>query len=401
MDTQTQREVKNAFVFGDKKNSENLFIERYYQLLKEGGRLGVVLPESVFDTTENKYIRLFLFKYFNVKAIVSLPQITFEPFTSTKTSLLFAQKKTKKQVEQWNELWDKYGKEWAKLKTRVVRYHDFFVNKAKLSKKFAWVKELTTDLNKLLEKEDKEAVEVINKEDLKHIKENIKRFLKDYITPEDKGLNPKELLAKYSEEISSLSKFEKETNVFGFYNAWWVFGEVAKEMDYDIFMAEAENVGYKRTKRGENPMPNDLYDIEYAPNSINTKKNIEGYDHGIKILKEQLAELKTELEAVNKKIDGKETEALKKKAEKLNADIETQTAKIEWVEAEKKQVAEIFKKYYESDKLKAEFSERTDTVLISHFKNGVLSRYKSDDIVLRTTVFLTILDNIRKDVVWE
>lgn len=95
LDTQTQRDIKNVFVFGDKKNSENLFIERYYQLLKEGGRLGVVLPESVFDTTENKYIRLFLFKYFNIKAIVSLPQLTFEPYTSTKTSLLFAQKKTK------------------------------------------------------------------------------------------------------------------------------------------------------------------------------------------------------------------------------------------------------------------------------------------------------------------
>ena len=83
LDTQTQREVKNAFVFGDKKNSENLFIERYYQLLKEGGRLAVVLPESVFDTTENKYIRLFIFKYFNVKAIKAIPaaniNITFKP----------------------------------------------------------------------------------------------------------------------------------------------------------------------------------------------------------------------------------------------------------------------------------------------------------------------------------
>lgn len=401
LDTQTQREVKNAFVFGDKKNSENLFIERYYQLLKEGGRLGVVLPESVFDTTENKYIRLFLFKYFNVKAIVSLPQLTFEPFTSTKTSLLFAQKKTKNQVEQWNKLWDKYGKEWAKLKTRVVRYYDYFVNEAKLSKKFAWVKELTTDLNKLLEKEDKEAVEVINKENLKHIKENIKRFLKDYITPEDETLNPKELLTKYSEEIDSLSKFEKETNVFGFYNAWWVFGEAAKEMDYDIFMAEAENVGYKRNKRGENPMPNDLYDIEYAPNTLNTIEIINTYEKDIKILKEQWAELKTESEATNKKIADKETEALKKKAEKLNTDIETQTVKIEQAETEKAQIIEIFKKYYEGDKLKAEFAERTDAELISHFKNGVLSRYKSDDIVLRTTDLLTILDNIRKDVVWE
>lgn len=45
LDTQTQREVKNAFLFGDKKNSENLFIERYYQLLKEGGHLGVYCPK--------------------------------------------------------------------------------------------------------------------------------------------------------------------------------------------------------------------------------------------------------------------------------------------------------------------------------------------------------------------
>jgi len=384
LDTQTQREVKNAFVFGDKKNSENLFIERYYQLLKEGGRLGVVLPESVFDTTENKYIRLFLFKYFNVKAIVSLPQVTFEPYTSTKTSLLFAQKKTKKQVEQWNELWDKYGKEWSLLNTRVADYVKYFVKEEKLNKKWA-----------------KDVVEDIEKNNTKRISDNIKRFLKDYITPEDEALNPKELLIKYSEEIDILSKFEKETNVFGFYNAWWVFGEVAKELDYDIFMAEAENVGYKRTKRGENPMPNDLYDIEYAPNTIDTKHIIEAYDRDIKIFKEQLAEFKTELEAVNKKNEDKETDALKKKAEKLNADIEALKTKIKNTETDKAQVVEIFKKYYLNDKLKEEYSERTNTELISHFKNGVLSRYKSDDIVLRTKELLTILDHIRKDVVWE
>lgn len=318
LDTQTQREVKNAFVFGDKKNSENLFIERYYQLLKEGGRLGVVLPESVFDTTENKYIRLFLFKFFNVKAIVSLPQITFEPFTSTKTSLLFAQKKTKKQVEQWNEVWDKYGKEWSLLKTRVTDYIKYFINEEKLNKKWA-----------------KDVVEDIENNNTENIKANIERFLKDYLTPEDVELTPKELLTKYSEEIDSISKFEKETNVFGFYNAWWVFGEVAEELDYDIFMAEADNVGYKRTKRGENPMPNDLYDLEFAPSQIDTKAIIASYDKDIQILNDLLSETKKELVAVEKKIADKETEALKKKVEKLNNEIENQTQKAEFVEDEK------------------------------------------------------------------
>jgi type I restriction enzyme M protein len=101
LDNEIKKKIKKSFIYGDKKNSENLFIERYYQLLKENGRLGVILPESVFDTTENKYIRLFIYKYFNIKAVVSLPQLAFAPYTTTKTSILFAQKKTKEEVDKW------------------------------------------------------------------------------------------------------------------------------------------------------------------------------------------------------------------------------------------------------------------------------------------------------------
>ena len=384
LDTQTQREVKNAFVFGDKKNSENLFIERYYQLLKEGGRLAVVLPESVFDTTENKYIRLFIFKYFNVKAVVSLPQITFEPFTSTKTSLLFAQKKTKKQVEEWNEIWDKYGKEWSLLKTRVTDYVKHFVNEEKLNKKWA-----------------KDVVEDIEKKNDKNILVNTNRFLKDYLTADDATLAPKELLTKYVEEIDSISKFDKDTQIFGYYNAWWVFGEVAKELDYDIFMAEAENVGYKRTKRGENPMPNDLYDIEYAPTNLDTKSIIEGYEKEIKRITELQAETQTELTTAETKFAEKENDTLKKKIEKLTAEVQNWQTKIDSQEAEKTLVESIFETYYKTDTLKDEYTERTNKELINHFKNGVLQRYKCDDIVLRKTELLTILDNIRKEVIWE
>lgn len=384
LDTQTQREVKNVFIFGDKKNSENLFIERYYQLLKEGGRLAVVLPESVFDTTENKYIRLFIFKYFNVKAVVSLPQITFEPYTSTKTSLLFAQKKTKKQIEDWNLIWDKYGKEWSFLKTRINDYVQYFVNEEKLNKK--WAKDVVEDIE--------------NKND-KNILANTYRFLKDYFTAEDNNLTPKELLIKYAEEIDSVSKYDKDTQLFGFYNAWWVFGEVAKELDYNIFMAEAENVGYKRTKRGENPMPNDLYDIEYAPNNIDTKAIIESYEKEIKHLTELKNDALTELTTTETKFAEKENDTLKKKIEKLTAEVQNWQTKIDSQNAEKTLVEYIFETYYKANKLKDEYTERTNKELINHFKNGVLQRYRSDDIVLRKTELLTILDNIRKEVIWE
>lgn len=114
LDNDTKKTLKKNFVFGDKKNSENLFIERWYQLLRENGRLAAVLPDNVFDTTENKYIRLFIYKYFKVKAIVSLPQLTFQPYTSTKTSILFAQKKTKEELKQWNDAWNSAAKKYAK-----------------------------------------------------------------------------------------------------------------------------------------------------------------------------------------------------------------------------------------------------------------------------------------------
>ena len=91
-DPRTLNEYGGRFAYAERKNSENLFLERYYQLLKPGGRMGVVLPDSVFDTNENLYIRLFLYRFFFIKAVVSLPQIAFQPYTPTKTSLLFAVK---------------------------------------------------------------------------------------------------------------------------------------------------------------------------------------------------------------------------------------------------------------------------------------------------------------------
>ncbi len=75
-----------------------------------------------------------------------------------------------------------------------------------------------------------------------------------------KKLSLKELVEKYQDEITDLYKYDNDTTEsFGFVNVWWIFGEVAKKLNYKIFMAEVENVGYKRTKRGEKPMPNELY----------------------------------------------------------------------------------------------------------------------------------------------
>ena len=237
LDNDTKKKVGKSFLFVEKKNSENLFIERYYQLLKDGGRLAVVLPESVFDTTENKYIRLFLYKYFKIKAIVSLPQKTFAPFTNTKTSILFAQKKSDAEIEAYVKEWNEVSKEYAQIKTRVENLVAVKEGKKKKSR-LPSIKDLT------------EAQE----------REILDNFLKVYLQEKDSELTNEELMDKYAEEIDSLCKHDKDLEKeFGFANTWWVFEEVAKKMEYPIFMAEVDNIGYKRSKRGEKLQPNDLY----------------------------------------------------------------------------------------------------------------------------------------------
>lgn len=239
LDNDTKKSVVKDFMFGDKKNSENLFIERWYQLLRENGRVGAVLPESVFDTTENKYIRLFLFKYFKVKAVVSLPQVTFEPYTSTKTSILFAQKKTKEEIAQWNELWSEASKEYNHLSTKVENLIAVF-DKKKVKTKLPSIKAMSKE-------EEKQVLE---------------KMLKNFLVERDNVLTADELIVKYRSELEDLCKNDKDTqDAFGFVNTWWVFGEVSRKLPYEIFMAEADNVGYKRTKRGEKYMPNDLYRV--------------------------------------------------------------------------------------------------------------------------------------------
>lgn len=73
---------------------EQLFIERCLYLLKPGGRLAIVLPDSILSNPGLAFIRRWILKKARVVASVDLPQVTFEPYTGTQTSVLLLQKKT-------------------------------------------------------------------------------------------------------------------------------------------------------------------------------------------------------------------------------------------------------------------------------------------------------------------
>ncbi len=222
--------LKDNFLFSDKRNSENLFIERYYQLLKPKGRMGIVLPESVFDTGENKYIRLFLFRYFNLKAIVSLPQLTFAPFTSTKTSVLFAEKKNDDELTNYNNQWKTLELEYFNLFNKFKNYVSiYFHNK------------------------DKNKLPSIKNDDDKTILKNISKYLQ--ISVNEKNI--KNVLEKNA-ELAELYRMKKP----GVSNDNWVFNKISNNINSEIFYYHVNEVGYKRTKVKIKIRENELFELD-------------------------------------------------------------------------------------------------------------------------------------------
>ena len=100
--------------------SEAYFLERWYQLLKPKGRLGVVLPESFFSVEDDVAGRVFLYKHFNIKAIVSLPNFTFLPHTNTSTSLLFAEKKSVDEEIIFSSVWEEKSIEFRNKANKLI-----------------------------------------------------------------------------------------------------------------------------------------------------------------------------------------------------------------------------------------------------------------------------------------
>lgn len=368
LDNDTKKSITKSFVFGEKKNSENLFIERWYQLLRENGRLAAVLPESVFDTTENKYIRLFLFKFFKIKAVVSLPQLAFDPYTKTKTSLLFAQKKTATEVEIWNQAWEKASKEYSKLKTRtenLIAVHDGIKTKNKLPS----IKDMTAEEERTV----------------------LTRMLRDYLKDTDTSLTTDDLIEKYRFELEDLCTLDKDTfDSFGHVNTWWVFGEVAANFNYEIFMAEVDNIGYKRTKRGEKEMPNELFEIEYAPLKLDVSKIHADYS-------EHIESLSTSIDKENNKA---KKEKNKDKISQIEKKIQDLLDKKSKLEDEYEEIKAFISKYYDDGILKEQYRERDDSELVDEFRSGKLQKYRSEYVLLHDHTHNTILDYMR-ELEWE
>lgn len=152
--------------------TEVLFIERCLNLLKPGGRMGIVLPEGVLNNTNLQKVRDFVESKAKILLIVSIPQDVFMAAGATvKPSLLFFKKFTEDEAEEYNRIYiqasheveAKYDKEMTDIDAKLAKR-----GKEALSK----------DEKKSLRARKKELVALIENEIKVLVKE---RF--DYVIP--------------------------------------------------------------------------------------------------------------------------------------------------------------------------------------------------------------------------
>jgi len=93
---------------------EQLFIERCLQFLKPGGRLAIVVPDSILGNPGLGYIRHWLLEKTRIIASVDLHEDAFQPGNGTQTSVLIIQKKTHEETV-------------AEQRSRTIRPYNIFM----------------------------------------------------------------------------------------------------------------------------------------------------------------------------------------------------------------------------------------------------------------------------------
>ena len=101
--------ILDLFVIGKAKNNrptELIFVERCLNLLKPGGRMGIVLPDGNLNNPSLAWLRRWAEGRAKLLAVVSLPEETFRSSNATvKASLVFLGKFSEAEAQAWEAAW--------------------------------------------------------------------------------------------------------------------------------------------------------------------------------------------------------------------------------------------------------------------------------------------------------
>ena len=107
------------------KESADLFLILFIQMLKEGGRAGIVLPDgSLTGDGVKQRVRQKLLEDCNVHTIVRLPQSVFAPYATVNTNLIFFEKgNPTKEIWYYEHALPEGAKAYSK--TKPIRIEEF------------------------------------------------------------------------------------------------------------------------------------------------------------------------------------------------------------------------------------------------------------------------------------
>ncbi|MEU7881128.1 N-6 DNA methylase [Microbispora bryophytorum] len=69
-----------------------LFIEKCLDLLRPSGRMGIVIPESMLCNPSHRFIVSFILEHARIRAVVTMPEDLFQPYTHAKTAVVLIEK---------------------------------------------------------------------------------------------------------------------------------------------------------------------------------------------------------------------------------------------------------------------------------------------------------------------
>lgn len=235
LSAETRKMLAKTFALSDVTPSEGLFIERAFQLLKPGGRLALVLPESILNSKDLTEVRMLLFRFFDIRAVVSLPRNLFID-TPTLTSLLFAQKKSAKAIGEWDAAWAVA----TEAVEKVVKTAAKKLTKAEIAGKSgeevadAFVEELAVEFD---------ADSWVSKSGKNPARIPLQRTWTD-------GDDRNSVVQYYREFMKNAG--------FTALKRQRIFTRVFEALGTDYVAYEVDEVGFKLSKRGEKARPNQL-----------------------------------------------------------------------------------------------------------------------------------------------
>ena len=198
----------------DSQKTEILFIEQDYNYLKEGGFLAIVIPDGILTNSTLQYVRNEISDWFRIVAVVSMPQDAFKANgAGVKSSVLFLKK-------------------WTAQQTRNIK-----------DTKLKIQEQIKADANY------KATVEKIEAEKKKTIKDHI-GFDNTTSLADKKEIEKTEVFTQWKKQVTEqfnnkISELKEQLEER--------YAQMRKTIvDYPIFMAIAEQIGYDATGKPTN-----------------------------------------------------------------------------------------------------------------------------------------------------